>query len=231
MNQAIKGKCINCPAFKRSIFSDGIPQELEEITKNSITLHYKKGQVIFREGDFINGSYCVALGKIKKSASEGTKSLTLNLANQGDMIGYWELIANDHHIFTAEALENTTLCLIPRKSVTQFHKCPHFLNRTIKRLSAIIENLSLKTINLSFKNKRESVANAIIELYLKFGIDKNDNIDIKITKKELADLASTTTTSAIKLTNEMAAENIINYNDGRIKILNLEKLKKVARSR
>jgi len=229
MSLSQENKCLHCPAFKKSMFSDGIPQELEEINKNSITLHYKKGQAIFKEGDYINGAYCVASGKIKKSAFEGSRSFTLNLANEGDMIGYWELISNNQHICTAEALEDTTLCLIPKKSILQFQKCPNFLNKSIQRLAAVIENLSIKTINLQFKNKRESVAGAVMELYLKFGIDKNKNIDIKITKKELADLASTTTTSAIKLTNEMAKEHIIEYKEGRIKILDLEKLKKVAR--
>ncbi|WP_438871805.1 Crp/Fnr family transcriptional regulator, partial [Pedobacter panaciterrae] len=73
----------------------------------------KKGEVIIKEGDPVNGIYFVNKGKVKIHKTWGDKELIVRFASNGAIIGHRGL-STKSAIFpiSATALEATSVCFI-----------------------------------------------------------------------------------------------------------------------
>ena len=60
-----KDKCTNCITSDVSIFKFLKQKEREKLEKNHICTHYKKGEIIYKEGDMPSGLVCLCEGKVK----------------------------------------------------------------------------------------------------------------------------------------------------------------------
>ena len=61
---------------------------LPAVDANRKTFHFKKGEVIFKEGDPVTGVYFVYQGKVKVHKQWGDKELIIRFANQGQIFGH-----------------------------------------------------------------------------------------------------------------------------------------------
>ena len=112
--------CRDCPNCKVSVFSD-LPAENFDVLnyeKSIVTLN--KGQVLFLQDSKPHGLYCIKKGKIKiyRRGSEGKEQI-VRLANDADVVGYRALISDENYQCGATALEETTLCYIPKQGVNK----------------------------------------------------------------------------------------------------------------
>ncbi len=57
--------CEECIDNKMSVFSVLSPEEKDLLRKNNSSHHYKKGEIIFKEGDKPTGLLWIAEGKVK----------------------------------------------------------------------------------------------------------------------------------------------------------------------
>lgn len=83
-------------------------------------------------------------------------------------------------------------------------------------------------LNINSKNVRERIATSILNLQQTFGSDENGNIDIAVTREEIANMSATTTESAIRFISEFKQENLISLENRKIQVVNLAKLQKIA---
>ena len=82
--------------------------------------------------------------------------------------------------------------------------------------------------HIAFANIREGIALSIIQLLEHFGVDQKGFIDVVLTKAELGQMAATTTSAAIKLSNEFQKDGIIIIEEKKIKIVDMKRLYKSA---
>jgi CRP-like cAMP-binding protein len=70
--------------------------QCEEIEALKICSTYKKGEIIFKEGSYAAGVYCINAGKIKLSmmGDEGKEQI-VRMAKPGDIIGYKALLSGE----------------------------------------------------------------------------------------------------------------------------------------
>ena len=89
---------------------------IEEIHKNSTQKRLKKNQIIFLEGTRPLGVYSITSGRIKiyKTGVEG-KDQIIQILKSGDLMGYRAMLSEEQYPVSAETLEDTTLCFIPKK--------------------------------------------------------------------------------------------------------------------
>ena len=112
--------CQSCQFKESSLFKQCHLQELEELNESKCFNSYKKGQVIFHEGNRPLGIFCVFSGKVKVSrmGSDGKEQI-IRLAKKWDTLGYRSLIDNTKYTASAIALDETEVCFIP---ATEFNK-------------------------------------------------------------------------------------------------------------
>ena len=105
--------CEDCIDNKMSVFSVLSPEEKDLLRKNNSSHHYKKGEIIFKEGDKPIGLICLSEGKVKVfKEGVGGREQIVRMAKPIGFIGYRALFAEENHSATAVAIEDSTISII-----------------------------------------------------------------------------------------------------------------------
>lgn len=222
--------CKHCSNRFNSVFCKTEHDRMEEIEALKICSSFKKGESIFREGSYASGVYCINAGKIKLAmmGSEGKEQI-VRMAKPGDIIGYKALLSGDRYSATATAIEDCNICFIPREIfLVILQKDAGLSFEMMKLLSNELKQAEEKITHLAQKPVRERVAETILFLKETYGIDKDNQINILLTREEIANLVGTATETAIRLLSEFNKDHIIELSGKKIKILDADKLVRTA---
>jgi len=205
--------------------------EMEKIGDAKRNMYFKKGQTIFNEGNHPHGFYCIHQGKVKihKLGEEG-KDQIVRLANETNFIGYRSILSNDVYMASATALEDTHICYIPKEVIINLIKSnTTFSFSLLGLLSDDLKMAEKKIINMAQKQVRERMAEAILLLKEAYGF-KEDGISINssLTRKELANIAGTTTETSIRILSEFQKDKLLELDGKQIRIINLDQLIRTA---
>jgi len=222
--------CDTCAFRTHSLFRHLEEQELQEIMLNKITETYKRGSIIYRQGNRIKGFCCVRSGiiKIYQTGFDGKEQI-IRFARVGDIIGYRSVVSNEPACTTTEAIEDTVLCHIPTEILLNLVKnngdfAVELMKLACKELgeaNAYITDIAQKTV-------KERLAEILIHLDEEFGEDTLGVLNISLTREELANIVGTATESIIRLLSEFKSKNYIEINGRKIKILDKPGLKHLA---
>jgi CRP-like cAMP-binding protein len=110
--------CEECIDNKMSVFSVLSPEEKDLLRKNNSSHHYKKGEIIFKEGDKPTGLLWIAEGKVKIfKEGVGGREQIVRMAKPVGFIGYRALFAEEHHSATAVTIEDSDICTIEKETI------------------------------------------------------------------------------------------------------------------
>ncbi|MTI33481.1 Crp/Fnr family transcriptional regulator [Xanthovirga aplysinae] len=223
--------CKNCPFFSTSVFSALKGEILDRVSDSKHFHHFKKGQVIFNEGNFPLGVFCVSRGKIKihKLGHDGKEHI-LRFAGEGDLVGYRSFLTNESYAGTATALEETVVCVFPKDEVFQALKeNADFSLRLINLLSKDLKKAEYQLTEISQKTVRERLAEALLLLKERYGLEeKKQLLQVTLTREEIASMIGSTTETVIRTLNDFRKEGIIEFFGRKIAINNLQSLIKTA---
>ncbi len=224
--------CEFCAAKDSKIFGDIDISGISCISQNKTCTRYKKSQVVFHEGTRPQGVYHIHRGRVKiyKTGVEG-KDQIIQILKSGDLMGYRAMLSEEQYPVSAETLEETTLCFIPK---TDFMKAlssdQRFAKSIIKSLSQDLSNMADHLTTLAQKPVRERLAGALTMLISTYDLDaiEGDSDGINLTREDLANMVGTATETLIRLLHDFKEENLIETQGRKIFIKNQEKLFKVA---
>lgn len=204
-----------------------LPEWLPAIEANKKTIHFKKGELIFKEGDEVKGMYFVFTGTVKVHKKWGKeKELIIRFAKQGDIFGHRGLGDEIIYPVSGTALESTVVCFID----LHFFKATLRINTdfTIRLLMFYAEELQRserKMSNLAHMQVKGRIAYSLISLKTKFGVTTDGAINIILSRQDLASYAGTTYETVFRILNEFTQEGLITTHNKNIAILDDEKLK------
>ncbi len=231
-NKRVDLACEQCTVRKFSRFAILQNDELNEMTYNKTCTAYKKGQVLFHEGTRPLGVFCLHGGKVKvyKTGYDG-KDQIIQIAKNGDLLGYRAMISDEMYPVTAETLEDTTVCFIPKNDFIQTLDDSSELSRLLlkeacKDLGVMTESLT----NLAQKPVRERLAVTLLMLKDTYGVDavENGSVEINLTREDLANIVGTATETLIRLLHDYKEEGLIESKGRKIKVMDEKGLVKVA---
>lgn len=192
---------------------------------------YKKGQTVFYEGNHAHGIFCLNEGKIKLSKlGKDGKEQIVRFAKTGDILGYRALLSDDNYQATATAMVDSHICLIPKDKFLKIMELNSKLSlKLINLLSKDLKTAEQHLIDIAQKTVKERVAESLIVLYHTFGFLKDQKtLNINMTRAEIADMAGTTTESAIRTLICLSEEKVIELEGKTIKFVNYSKLEQLA---
>ncbi|MCB0380329.1 MAG: Crp/Fnr family transcriptional regulator [Flavobacteriales bacterium] len=214
-----------------SIFCCLTNDELDTLSQGKRNMTFKRGQVIFSEGNQPHGIYCIHSGKVKihKLGDEGKEQI-VRLANTSNIIGYRSVLNSDSYFASATALEDTEVCFISKPAIINLIKTnSNFSFSLMDLLSDDLKRAEEKITHMAQKHVRERIAEAILLLHEAYGLkEDNKTIDSNLTRKEIANIAGTTTETSIRILSEFHKDKIIELDGKDIKILDLKKLFRTA---
>ena len=224
-------KCRSIFENTKSVFSILNNQEKELLAANIGCIVYKKGEVIFAEGDRPTGLICLAEGKVKIfKEGVGGREQIIRMARPVGFIGYRAFFAEEMHTATAVSIEESITCSIDRETLFKLLKSNIGLSLNILKSFATELGLSYnRTVTLTQKHIRGRLAESLIFLKDTYGFEK-DGITIKIylSREDIANLSNMTTSNAIRTLSGFAVDGILALDGKKIKILDLIKLQKVS---
>lgn len=222
--------CKGCAGSKSSIFSTLSSDDLQFIDENKSINTYRKGDVLYREGNRILGCYCVNSGilKIYKTGLDGKEQI-IAFAQKGDITGYRSVLSNEPACTTAEVIEDASICFIPSNIMFACVKknsdfALSLMQLTCKELNqanSYIKDIAQKTV-------RERLAEVLLMLEDTFGKDAEGYLTISLTRSELSNIVGTATESVIRLLSDLKNEKVIMMSGKKIKIINRSELNKIS---
>lgn len=223
--------CEKCASLNNSAFCSLNKAEHGQLSEHKTFNIYKKGQVIFYEGNFPQGLYCIYSGKVKihKLGDDG-KDQIVRLAKTGNVIGYRALLSNDNYYATATAIENTLVCFFPKSIyLNLLMSNSEFSMKTIKMLSSNLRIAEQMITNMAQKQVRERMAGALILMKDFFGLeDDKATINTVLTREDIGSIAGTTTETSIRILSDFNKNKIVKLTGKKIRILNFKELSRLA---
>jgi CRP-like cAMP-binding protein len=223
-------ECASCTCKKDSLFEGCAAEELEELSANKSCNIYKKGQVLFHEGNKPHGVFCVYDGKIKvsKADSEGKEQI-IRLAKSGDLLGYRSLIEGTKYSASAVALDDSKVCFIPRENFNKIiENNSRVANDLLKTLARALGEAENKMAHLAMKPVRERLAESLLLLKSTYKKPGDEKFNISISREDLAAIVGTAKETVIRCLSEFKEDNIISASGSNITIIDEAKLLKIC---
>jgi CRP-like cAMP-binding protein len=222
--------CDRCSLETGSIFKHLSPEEMETLNYEKDFRQYKRGDILYQEGNRISGFFCINTGIIKvfKTGFDGKEQI-IRFAKPGDIIAYRSVLSNELACTSAKVIEECSVCFIPSEILIQFIKSNSAFSLELLKLACheLGEANSFIT-DIAQKTVRERLAEILLLLVTDFGIDEEQYLKISLTREELANIVGTATESVIRLLSEFKSDKLVELSGRKIRILNKKGLEKIS---
>jgi CRP/FNR family transcriptional regulator len=223
--------CDICGAREASIFKELDKEQQSELSAAKGCNFYRKGQIVFFEGNRPFGLYCVSKGEIKiYKISENGKEQIFRFAKKGDILGYRALIGGEAYQATAETLSDSIICFIPKEILLDLiEKDQPFSMKFMKFLCGELGTAENRMLNITQKPVKERLAEVLLILKEKFGMEDDDKtLNINLTREDLANFVGTATETIVRLLGELREGKFIEIEGRKIKLINIPGLIRVG---
>lgn len=216
MNQC-KQVCDLCQgrycANKVSIFSILKEEQLAEVTDKINIKKFKKGEMLFFEGDISDKLFLINKGKIKafRYTKDGKEQIIYILA-EGDFIGDMSLIKEGEFKFNAEAMEDSHVCILTKDDFDKILlNNPDIALKILKVIHDRVVNLEDQIQRLGTKDIESRLAGLLLSLIKDFGTPKEKvvELDIPLSREDMANYIGSTRETVSRKLSSLQDEGII----------------------
>ncbi|MDF2188062.1 Crp/Fnr family transcriptional regulator [Paraflavitalea sp. CAU 1676] len=199
------------------------------IEANKKSYQFKKGEIIFHEGEPVTGIYFLYDGKAKVHKKWGEeKELNIRFARKGDIIGHRGLGKETTYPVSATALETCTVCFIDLAFFkTTLKVNTDFTYDLLMFYAEELQESEKRMRNLAHMPVKGRIAYAFLILKEKFGLTPEGFINISLTRQDIASYAGTTYETVFRIVTELTQSNIITIDNKDITILDEEALRRI----
>jgi CRP/FNR family transcriptional regulator len=209
---------------------EGLPGgQLNALAGICLLRAYRKGQMIFAEGDEGIGFYVIQSGRVRifKISPEGGKEQILHILGPGETFGEAAVFTGMGFPAFAQAQASSVLIFFPRgEFVALIRRDPSLalnmlavLSRRLQKFARLIEDLSLK----------ETPARLAAHLLFLGGKRPDaDEISLEIPKGQMAALLGTIPETLSRIMARMSRQGLIRLRGNRISILDRTGLQQIA---
>ncbi len=219
-------RCENCIVRKFNALRAMSREELKAVSDSKVSKRVKKGEVLFDEGEKLNGVYCVRGGvsKLAKLSSNG-KDQIVKLASKGEVLGERSVIAEESSNLSATAVSDMEVCFIPKEAiVSTLHKNPDFTYEVLRHMAHDLREADDVIVNMSQKSVKQRIAEALLYMKNNFGEDPEGYLALILSREDIANVVGTATESCIRILSEFRKMGLIKTSGKRMAIVEERKL-------
>ncbi|HEV2273869.1 MAG TPA: Crp/Fnr family transcriptional regulator [Acidobacteriaceae bacterium] len=185
-------------------------KEFESIKFSSF---YPAGSLLFFEHEPVRGIFLVCSGKVKLSvSSKGGKTLILQLARPGEIIGLSASMSGVPYEVSAETLYPSQVAFIRREDFLRFiHRYPEVYQAVIRQLNSQYMHAceQLRTVGLS-----TSVHEKLARLFLNWSSDEKQSspagqIKMPLTHEQIAECVGSTRETITRTLSEFKHKHLV----------------------
>jgi len=225
--------CQFCPVWKKSLFKDFDSDLLLWVAEKKKSVELKKKDVLFFQGDAVKGIYCHLTGLSKVVQLDQESNIRYSrFVLPGDTSGHRSLFVEAKYKGSASVVSNTLqACFIPKQDIL------HLLDNHVGFAKNLVKKIStelLRSEEDAISAREKTVRARLLQLLYTLGSEYSDKIDDKqylfkceITKRDIANLLMVANETVIRLMSSMKSEKLISYQDNKILIADMEKLREL----
>ena len=220
------GKCEQCIIKQFNSLKSLSKDEIMRISNCKTSKTVKKGEVIFEEGEALNGVFCVRDGicKLTKLSANG-KDQIVKLVVKGELLGQRSLISDESANLKATALNDMELCFIPKSEIIDdLKKNPDFSFDVLKSMARDLKEADDVIVNMAQKSVRQRLAEVLVSINESFGTNPDGTLSVILSREDFASIVGTATESAIRVLSQFKKEGLISTIGKQIKIEDLNGL-------
>ncbi len=217
--------CINAECFVKCCSR----KWLNKIDGLKCQFLYKKNQDIIFEGSEVFGVFFIQQGKVKvfTKGLKGREQI-VRFATDGHILGH-RGIGSDIYPISAAAMEDSKICFIENDTLNEmFSANPKFSVELMMYYSRELRKLENRVKYIAQMNIREKTAEALLLLFEIFGINKLNELNISISRDDIASTAGSTRQQVTSQLSEFEKDGLIEKHGKRIALSKIEELKKLV---
>ncbi|GGA90725.1 Crp/Fnr family transcriptional regulator [Ornithinibacillus halotolerans] len=217
------GECIRIVP----IFNHLEEEQMNLIAESIKSVHLQKGEMLFRAGEKDDTLYIINSGKARiYHLSESGKEQLVRILNPGDFTGEVAIFQpGSIHENYAEAIQNTSICLIKREDLQKYLlEYPQISIKILSEVTMRLKNSEKQTTQVATENVESRIISFLAENVEK-GSGNSPTVTLPMSKKDLASyLGTTPETISRKFTALEELGLITQLPKRKIKIINLDQL-------
>ena len=201
------------PSFNSASF-------LAKVGKGRSMRKYRKGQVIFSQGDAGDAVFYVHRGKVKVTVvSEQGKEAVVAILGKDEFFGEGCLAGQALRISTVTTMTDSVIARIEKATITRvIHQEPMFAEMFIAHLLGRTIRVEADLVDQLFNSSEKRLARMLL-LLANFGKEsKPEPIIAKISQETLAEMIGTTRSRVSFFMNKFRKLGFIHYNGGGLEV-------------
>ena len=229
--------CRDCPVWKKSLFKDFDQELLGWLAAKRKLVKLKRKDVLFAQGQHVDGLYCHMNGLAKVVQKDESGDLLFSrLVFPGDTSGHRSLFVESDYKGTADVVSNQLqACYISKEDILYLlsHNAAFAKNLVVK-----ISMDGMKSEQEQISARRQSVRGRLATLLCKLCEADSETIGnnrlmlkSNLTKRDIAGFLAVANETVIRLMSELKTEGIIDSQGKKIIIRDLPRLKELANMR
>lgn len=189
--------------------------------------NYKKGEVIYKEGEHSNKVYLILKGVVKThKMDESGKELITALYKPDEFLGFTSFIDNIPYQESATAVEETELAGVSKTDLKEIlEKSKNISLELMELLTDNLADIKEQLLQMAYSSVRKKTAQTILQFAEV--LNKKPEDHIKISRSDLASVAGIATESLIRTLSSFKKDGLIEIEGRNIKILDLQGLQLV----
>lgn len=224
-------RCAACGLARQGFFCSVAVARGECTPQGRVLRRFKRGEVVFREGEPAAAVHCIQIGAVKlyKLGREG-EEVVIRLLGPGDIMGYRPLLANDMFAATAVALEDTTVCTVSRELLmTALRESPDLALRVMEKLASELRVSEDQMVARVVETVPQRTARFLLWLY-----DARSNgharvrFDSLLRREDMAMVIGTTPETLSRVLHDLERRGALQLERRAIHVRELEKLRHLA---
>lgn len=209
-------------------YGDG-KHEIKKTIESRKTKRVKAKFPIYSEGDPVSGIYLLVEGRVKSvKLNEDGRELVTAIYGPDEYFAVHDLLMNECYTETVEAIDDSTVCLLPRDTIIDLiNRYPDLAKDFMKILSAEIIQKKEQLLQLAYHSVRKRMAETLLSLGRK---SKNSNLSkmlVDIPREDLAGIAGIAIETACRTITDFQNEGILKKEGLKIHLVNVPKLERM----
>jgi len=227
-----KRVCDQCAFQSVSLCNSLSENDIKTLLNLGNVVHFKKGELIYKQDMRPNGLICQlnSVVKMVKLNDHGVEDI-VSLHKPVDLLGITEIISEIPYQYSAIALEETQVNIIPiSKFINLLQKNAMFSFKLNKYLAWRILDAHHRTDKFTKKHLRGRLADTLLALHQICNFKgETDTIDLQISRADLASYSNMTSSNAIRTLSEFSHSGLVELKGKKIRIVNWEELKRLSK--
>jgi CRP/FNR family transcriptional regulator len=214
--------------YEQSCFELLTAEEKVLIEQHSVSLDFKKGETVCKQGAFASHVYFLEEGLVKVYLEERNKNLILTLSAKKSLLGLVSIFEGNNKLpYSISTYTNSRIRMIDIQIFRQLiSQNPIFAFRIVSILNESTAQIYGRFFSLTQKQLHGRLADILLCIATR--IFKSKTFELPLSRADLGDLTGMSTESVIRMMKEFKDDGLIDMQCKSIELLDIARLERIS---